>query len=74
MLKIVKCKQTYHEAEGEPRVRLDDASTVVSAIETTADDATVSLNFLAKCVLAARKNDTHGEAVEAGETGLYVVW
>ena len=52
--------QTYHKAQGKPRMRLDDAAAVVAAVVAAADHALVALDFLAERVLAAREDDAHG--------------
>lgn len=52
--------QDGHEAECEPRVRLDDATRVVAAVVALANDALVALDLLAEGVLAAGEYDAHG--------------
>lgn len=51
---------TYNEAEGEPRVALDDLTGIVATVVALADHALIALNLLAEGVLAARENKTHG--------------
>jgi len=48
-----------NEAEGEPRMALDDAPAVVAAVVASAHDALVALDFLAEGVFTAREHNTH---------------
>ena len=52
-------RRTHDEAKGKPRVLLNDVPGVVAAIIAPAHDALVALDLLAKCVLAAREDQTH---------------
>jgi len=56
---IEEAYAAYNEAEGEPRVALDDVPAVVAAVVAPADDALVSLDFLPEGVLAAGEDETH---------------
>lgn len=48
-----------NEAEGKPRVALDDVPAVVAAVVASAHDALVALDFLAEGVFTAREHNTH---------------
>lgn len=54
----------YDEAEGEPRVALDDMTGVIAAIVALADHTFVAFDLFAEGVLAASENKTHGESGE----------
>jgi hypothetical protein len=55
-----KKKMTYDKAKREPRMRLDDTTTPVTAVVTLAGHALVALDFLAESVLSAGEDETHG--------------
>ena len=54
-----RCRETYDEAECEPRVGFDDACAVVAAVEALAYDALVALNFPPESMLAACEYQAH---------------
>jgi len=49
-----------NEAEGEPRMTLDDIARVVSAVVAPAHNPLIPLDFLAKRVFATGEDDAHG--------------
>lgn len=51
----------YYEAEGEPRVTLDNMTGIVAAVVALADYALITFDLFTEGVLAARENKTHGE-------------
>lgn len=44
---------TYDEAERKPRVLLDHMARVVAAVMTPADDAVITFDLFAECMLPA---------------------
>ncbi len=54
---------THDEAEGKPRVALDDMAADIAAVVAPADNALVALHVFAERVLAAREDDTHGSGL-----------
>lgn len=59
-----RCEISYNEAEGEPRVALDDLAVVVAAVVTLAYHAFVAFHLLPEGVLAAGEDQTHRGAGE----------
>lgn len=49
----------YNEAEGEPRVALDDMAAVVSAVMALTDDPLVAFDLLPEGVLSTGEYQTH---------------
>lgn len=50
-----------NEAEGEPRMALDDMASVIAAVVALADDAFVAFDLFPEGVLATSENETHGD-------------
>lgn len=65
--------RTNNEAKGEPRIRLDDRSGVVTAVVAAADQAFVALHLAAEGVLATGEDDAHGIGVGGLRGGCGVV-
>lgn len=62
---------TYYEAEGEPRVALDDMAGIVSAVVALAYDAFVALDLLAECVFTAGEDETHCDLCDGNSDGHF---
>ena len=64
--------KAYNEAKGKPRVALDNAARVVTAVVALARHVLVALDLLPERVLSAGEDDTHSVDCRAAKALLLV--